>query len=82
MVVCLPFTKAIESPPERHSISQPDGEDKQGNDQVDNRIAHFGSMFEPGGYAVDIVQVVRQDHKQNREASKLVDGMDAVLGGC
>jgi len=80
MVVGLPCTRLIQSMPERHSISQPDGEDKQRSDQIDNRVADIGGMFEPAGYAVDIVQVVRQDHKQNREASKLIDGGDAATG--
>jgi len=80
MVVGLPCTRLIQSLPERHSIGQPDSEDKQRSDQVDNGKAHIGSMFEPGGNAADVVQVVRQDHKQNREASKLIDGGDAASG--
>ena len=80
MVVGLPCTRLIQSLPERPSIGQPDSEDKQRSDQVDNRVAHIGSMFEPGGNAADVVQVVRQDHKQNREASKLIDGGDAAPG--
>jgi len=47
------------------------------SDQINNRVANISSVLEPSRDGADIVHVVSQDHQEDGESTKLVDGFQA-----
>ena len=81
MVVGSPGAVASVPAPEGHAVGETDGKDEKRRDQVDDCVTNVRSVFEPGRYSADIVEVICQHHEQDGESAELIDGRNSRDGG-